>query len=102
LKTIAPDDDTLSAISYALWELAFDGADPERPDVVDFLLELMSHSSCPSVHNYAALMLEDYVAAWPVWANNQYDKLVQLSHTTPVGQARALLKEIAKKVLSKK
>ena len=99
LKTLASDDDTLSAISYALWELGFPRSFPESPDIVDFLsLGLRPNSQDPSVHNYAAMLLEDYVAIWKNWTPHQYKKIINLSHTSSKEDNQTLFRGIAKRV----
>lgn len=94
LKAIASDSDTLSAIAYALWELEMPRLDGAKPQIVDFLLELMSTSSNPSVHNYASLLLQDYARQWSKWTRPQLQQLSCLCSSSPEESNRSQLQTV--------
>ena len=98
ITAIAHDDDTLSALSYALWELALPRDIAEKPKVVDFLLHLMSETSKPCVHWYCASILGDYVALWPFWNSEQFSKILELSQSSQEEANRRLILEVCEKV----
>jgi hypothetical protein len=79
LRSLSADDDTLGSISYGLWEVGLPQFDHPRPDVVVFLIDLMSTSNHPMIHQYCTSMLSDYVESWPEWELFHYNQLLSIS-----------------------